>query len=430
MIMPGTGVNEKGNLTLAGRDTVELAEKYGTPLYLTNEARLRENCRTYVDTMNSAFASALPLYASKALSCKRVYQIVAEEGMGTDVVSAGEMYIALQAGFPAGKIFFHGNSKPLDEIYFAIEHDIGYFIIDNIDELRRVDAAAAQLGKKQKALLRLTPGIDTHTFEAVRTGQVDSKFGVAIETGQAMDFLRLALTMENVVIDGFHCHIGSQIFDSKPFLDSAVIMLAFIAQAKRELGFETKMLNLGGGYGVRYTQADPCVDIAAEIRLVAARVKELCAHYGVDEPMILMEPGRSIVADTTLTLYTVNAVKEIPGVRSYVSVDGGMTDNPRYALYGSKYEVHVANKAAQPRDYVATIAGRCCESGDMIGEEMPIQRPSCGDTVAVMVTGAYNYSMASNYNCVPRPPMVMVNEDGDYLAIRRETFEDIVSRDL
>jgi len=430
MILPGAGINDKGHLTLAGHDTVELAAKYGTPMYLMNEARLRQNCRTYVEGMSAAFAASLPLYASKAMSTKRVYEIVAQEGMGTDVVSAGEMYIALKAGFDPEKIFFHGNSKPVEEIEYAMDKGIGYFIIDNEDELRRVNAAAAARGVTQKALLRLTPGIDTHTYEAVRTGQVDSKFGVAIETGQAAQFLRLALTMGNVAVEGFHCHIGSQVFDSKPFLDSADIMLAFIAEAKQELGFVTKMLNLGGGYGVRYVESDPHVDIAAEIGLVGAYVKKLCARLGVDEPMILMEPGRSIVADTMLTLYTVNAVKEIPGVRNYVSVDGGMTDNPRYALYRSRYEAVVANKASQPADYCATIAGRCCESGDMLGENMLLQKAQCGDTVAVMVTGAYNHSMASNYNCIGRPPVVVVNEEGDYLAVRRETFEDMAAREL
>lgn len=430
MILPGAGINEKGNLTLAGHDTVELAAKYGTPMYLMNEARLRENCRVYVNGMGAAFASSLPLYASKAMSTKRVYEIVAQEGMGTDVVSAGEMYIALKAGFDPEKIFFHGNSKPTEEIEYAMDHGIGYFIIDNEDELRRVNAAAAARSITQKALLRLTPGIDTHTYEAVRTGQVDSKFGVPIETGQAKEFLREALTMGSISVEGFHCHIGSQVFDSKPFLDSADIMLAFIAEAKSNFGYVTKMLNLGGGYGVRYVADDPHVDIAAEIGLVGAHVKQLCSKLGIEEPMILMEPGRSIIADTMMTLYTVNAVKEIPGVRNYVSVDGGMTDNPRYALYRSQYEVVVANKASEPADYCATLAGRCCESGDMIGENMMMQKAQCGDTVAVMVTGAYNHSMASNYNCIGRPPVVVVNDDGDYLAVRRESFEDMAAREL
>ncbi len=430
MITDNAGINSLGHLTFAGVDTVELAKKYGTPLYLLDEDMIRTNCRTYKTALSAAFNKSLPLFASKALSCKRVYEIVESEGLGTDVVSAGELSIALKAGFNAQNIFFHGNCKPLAEIEYAVDKGIGFFVVDNEDELCALSKIAANKGVTQKILLRLTPGIDTHTFEAVRTGQVDSKFGVAIETGQAEEFLAKALATPNVEVCGFHCHIGSQIFDSKPFIDAAVIMLDFIALAKKKLGFECKMLNLGGGYGVPYAQGDERVDIASSIKAVGKAIDNHAENLGIDVPMILMEPGRSIVAAAGMTLYTVGAVKEIPNLKNYVSVDGGMTDNPRFALYKSRYTVMLANKANALADYSCTVAGRCCESGDIIGEDMLISKPDIGDTLAVFVTGAYNHSMASNYNCVPRPPIVMLDGGRDYVAVRRESFDDLSARDL
>ena len=418
-----------GHLCFAGRDTTALAEKYGTPLYLMDEQRLRHNCRVYVDTMARCFTSALPLYASKALSCRRMYEIAAEEGMGADVVSAGELYLAKSAGFPMEKIFFHGNAKTDADIAFALDCGIGYFIVDNPDELHALDAMAGARGIRQRILLRLTPGIDPHTFEAVATGKVDSKFGLPIETGQAMAFVREALGLKHVQVMGFHAHVGSQVFESQVFYDTADIMLRFIAQARQELGYEAEMLNLGGGYGVRYVESDPTVDIAYELSTVADHIRRGSAALGIREPMILMEPGRSIVADAGMTLYTVQSTKTIPGYRSYVSVDGGMTDNPRYALYRSAYTIYLANRMDEAADFVCTVGGRCCESGDMIQENVALPAPRRGDILAVCTTGAYNYSMASNYNTVGRPPIVMVDGERDYVAVRRETFQDMAARE-
>lgn len=430
MFLQNIEINTQGHLTFAGMDTVELAQKYGTPLYLLDEQRIRSNCRMYTETLKDCVEEALPLYASKALSCKRVYEIIKEEGMGTDVVSAGELYLALQAGFPADKIFFHGNSKPEQEIEFAVKRGVGFFVVDSREEILALNRIAGEAGICQKILLRVTPGIDTHTFAAVRTGQVDSKFGMPIETGQAMEFLRLSLTMENLQVMGLHCHIGSQIFESQPFLDCIQIMVRFMTEAKHTLNYSTKMLNLGGGYGVRYREEDPMVDIPGSIREVTGRLKELCSKAEITVPMVLMEPGRSIIADTGMTLYHVNAIKRITGFKNYVAIDGGMTDNPRFALYQSPYTVMLANKADQPVAFCASIAGRCCESGDMIQENVMLPETERGDIVAVMVTGAYNYSMASNYNSVCRPPIVTINHGRASVAVRRETFEDLAAREV
>ena len=421
---------DNGHLTFAGRDTVELAGKYGTPLYLMDEQRIRHNCRVYKESMDRYFARALPLYASKALSCKRLYEIVAEEGMGTDVVSPGELYLARSAGFPMERVFFHGNAKTDADIQFAMDCEVGYFVVDNPDELAAVNRFAGARRLTQKVLLRVTPGIDPHTFEAVSTGKVDSKFGIPIETGQALDFVASALGMAHVQVMGLHAHVGSQVFASTVFYDTADIMLQFLAQIQEKLGYTCEMLNLGGGYGVRYTEQDPTVDIGYELSTVARHIQEGSRRLGIREPMVLMEPGRSIVADAGMTLYTVQSTKRIPGYRNYVAIDGGMTDNPRYALYRSAYTVYLANKMDQAKDFPCTVGGRCCESGDMIQENVALPVPERGDILAVCTTGAYNYAMASNYNSIPRPPIVMVDGEKDYVAVRRETFQDLAAREV
>lgn len=424
-------INERGNLVFAGADVCELAKKYGTPLMLLDEGRIRERCRTYISAMEEYFGSgSMPLLASKALCFKGIYRIAKEEGMSTDIVSPGELYTAAAAGFPMERAFFHGNNKTDADIEYAIESGIGYFVVDNIEEARAISECALSRGIEQKILLRLTPGIDPHTHAAISTGKVDSKFGTSIETGQAEELIKKVLELRGVRLMGFHCHIGSQIFDIKPFCDAADIMIEYIAYIKGKLGYEAEMLNLGGGFGVRYTEDDPQIDYRENIRMIAEHIKADCARFDITQPKILMEPGRSIVADAGITLYTVGSVKDITGYKSYVSIDGGMTDNPRYALYGSAYTVCVASKMEEKEDLICTIAGRCCESGDIIQENVKIARPERGDILAVLVTGAYNYSMASNYNKIPRPPIVMIGNGGeDALAVRRETYADLINRD-
>lgn len=423
---------QDGILHFAGQNTVKLAEKYGTPLYLMDEDKIREKCRAYKQAFEKHFGpSAQPLYASKANCFKRIYEIMKEEGMGIDVVSSGEIYIAKQAGFDLSHAYFHSNNKTDEDICFAIENGIGYFVADNIEEVKAVEEEAARHGIRQKLLLRLTPGIDPHTYEAVATGKVDSKFGSAIETGQAEEITAFALAQPHVELMGFHCHVGSQVFSEDIFERAAVVMLEFMADIKEKYGFAAPVLDLGGGYGVRYVDSDPYLDIETKVGEVAATVKETCARLHMDLPEIHMEPGRSIVADAGMTLYTVGTVKKIPGYKNYVSIDGGMTDNPRFALYGSSYTCLLANKMNEACDLTCSLVGRCCESGDIIQEN--IQMPSSvgrGDIAAVCTTGAYNYSMASNYNKLRRPPIVMLSGGTDYIAVKRESFEDLCRNDI
>ena len=423
---------ENGILYFAGQDTTKLAAQYGTPLYLMDEDKIREKCRAYKHAFEKHFGpSAQPLYASKACCFKRIYEIMREEGMGIDVVSSGEIYTALKAGFDLSQAYFHSNNKTDEDIRFAIENGIGYFVADNEEEVKAVEAEAARKGIRQKLLLRLTPGIDPHTYEAVATGKVDSKFGTAIETGQAAEIVKFTLEQPHVELMGFHCHVGSQVFEEDIFERAAVVMLEFIAEMKEKLGFTAPMLDLGGGYGVRYVDTDPFLDIETKIADVAAAIKEACARLGIDVPEIHMEPGRSIVADAGMTLYTVGTVKKIPGYKNYVSIDGGMGDNPRFALYGSKYTCFIANKMDEICDFKCDLVGRCCESGDIIQEHIVV--PSSvgrGDIAAVCTTGAYNYTMASNYNRLGRPPVVMLSGGESYVAVRRESFEDLIRNDV
>ncbi len=431
MICENLGINSKGNLTFGGKDTVYLAEKYKTPLYLMDEERIRKNCRTYVHAMKKYFGeTAEPLFASKAASFKAIYKIVLEEGMGVDVVSSGEIYTAKNAGFPMEKVYFHGNNKTDMDIEYAMDCGLGYFVVDSPEELESIDNIADKKGIKQKILLRITPGIDPHTYDAVATGKVDSKFGAAIETGAAESIVCLALEKKNVELVGMHCHVGSQVFDSDVYFKTSDIMLEFAADMMKKHNYSNKILNLGGGYGVRYVESDPTIDIEDNIAQVADKVKKKCLELGIPVPSIRMEPGRSIVADAGLTLYSVGSVKEIPNYKNYVSVDGGMTDNPRFALYGSEYTVVLANRMNEKASFECSVVGRCCECGDIIQEGVKIPASvKRGDIVAVMTTGAYNYSMASNYNRIPRPPIVMLKGDEEYIAIERESFEDIIKND-
>ena len=431
MLHTNLDINEKGHLTFAGVDTVELAKEYKTPLYVLDEERIREKCRTYINAMKKYFpAGSGPIYASKALSFKEIYRIVNDENMSVDVVSGGEIYTAKEAGFPMEKVYFHGNNKTDDEIEYAMESGVGFLMADCREELAAISRIAGEKGITQKIIMRLTPGIDTHTYEAVRTGQVDSKFGTAIETGQALELVKYALSLPNLILEGFHCHVGSQVFDGETFCQSADIMIDFIALVKKELGYEVKTLNLGGGFGVRYIDSDPHLDIENTIREISIHINKKCEALNMPVPKILMEPGRSIVADAGITLYSVGSVKTITGYKSYVAVDGGMTDNPRYALYKSLYSALIANKANEKADFKCTIAGKCCESGDLIAEDIKLQKCSKGDILAVLTTGAYNYSMASNYNRIPRPPIVILKDGKSRIGVKRETYADISQNDI
>ena len=431
MLYPHLNVNNQGHLTIGGLDTVALAREFGTPAYILDESVIRANARTYLNAAKKGFGKdALPLFASKALCFTEIYRIIAEEGLGIDCVSGGELYTAKKAGFPAERIYFHGNNKTDADLQMALDMGVGTIVVDNCDELDALDKLAAKARVKQRILLRITPGIDPHTHRAIQTGNVDSKFGNAIKTGAAMTITARALAKKNISLVGFHCHIGSQIFELTPFKDAADIMMRFIADVQRKTGFLATELNLGGGLGVPYTETDPQINYAEAVASIAAIARDAADKSGISMPRVILEPGRSMVAAAGITLYTVGGVKEIPGFKNYISVDGGMPDNPRYALYQSTYTALIANRADAPTDYVATIAGRCCESGDLLGEDMPIQRAKRGDLLAVLTTGAYNYSMSSNYNRLPRPPVIMVKDGKARVVVARETFEDLTRNDI
>lgn len=431
MLYDNLGTNDRGHLTIGGVDTVQLAEEFGAPLYVLDEDQVRANCRIYRQAMARWMpAGSMPLFAGKALCFKGLYPVLEEEGMGADVVSPGEIYTALAGGFPAEKLYFHGNNKTDEDLAYALDNGVGCFIVDNHQELARLNQAAGERGCRQRVLLRVTPGIDPHTLQAINTGRIDCQFGVPIETGQAARFVAEALTMEHLEVEGFHSHIGSQIFEAEPFCDAVDILLDFAQGLRQDLGFVARTFNLGGGFGVRYRESDPVVDIPANIQALSEHLRQGCQEKAYPLPRILLEPGRSIVANAGLTLYQAGGIKTIEGYRSYVTVNGGMTDNPRYALYRSPYTVLPASRMEEPRDFVCTLAGRCCESGDLIQEDILLPRPARGDLLAVLSTGAYNFSMASNYNRLCRPALVMVRSGQARLAVRRQTFADLAACDL
>lgn len=427
----GLSVEKNGHLSIGGADTVALAAQYGTPLYVFDEQVIRSACRDYKQSIERYYnGNGMVLYASKAFSCKEMYRIVKEEGLGVDTVSGGEIYTALKSGFPAERIFFHGNNKTDAELEMAVENNIGRIVIDDFSEIDRIDRIAAQKQKTVQVMLRIKPGIDAHTHDFIKTGQIDSKFGFTLENGDALAAAKQAAAAEHLMLTGFHCHIGSQIFSTEPFCLAASVMASFISRVIQETGTPIAELNLGGGFGIKYTEKDDPLPYSEFMERVSAQLKYSCKELNIPVPRVYIEPGRSIAGPAGITLYTVGSIKTIPDIRTYVAVDGGMGDNPRYALYGSEYEAVVANRADEEKDFVATIAGKCCESGDLIGENMKIQTPHTGDILAVLATGAYNYSMASNYNRIPRPAAVMVSDGNARLIIRRESYDDIIANDL
>ena len=424
--------NEKGELCLSGVSLDSLAREYGTPLYLYDEERIRERCRTYLGAVAEAFGTrGKVLYASKAASFRRLYEIMKEEGMGIDVVSSGEIYTALRAEYPLGKAYFHSNNKTDEDIAYAIDSGVGYFVVDNEEELYAIDSIAKEKGVRQKILLRITPGIDPHTYAAVATGNVDSKFGSAIETGQADAITVLARSLPNIDLRGFHCHVGSQVFDSDVYIRAAEVMLTFVANIYNKCGFLASELDIGGGYGVRYIESQLEIDIRANILEVGRFMTGKALELGIELPSIAFEPGRSIVADAGATVYTVGTVKRIPGYKSYVSVDGGMADNPRFALYGSPYTILTVSDTEGEETENYSVVGRCCESGDILQENVPLPKTvKRGDLLACLTTGAYHYSMSSNYNRLTRPPVVMLRDGKSYIAVKKETLEHLTALEV
>lgn len=430
MYLTGTlMINNQGHLEVGHVDTVELVRDFGTPLWVIDEQGFRQNCRK----MRQSFArrgESLVIYASKTLCTSAICKIVAEEGLGLDVVSGGELITAINAGFPAENIYFHGNNKSQEEIVLALQAGIGRMVVDNFHELELLNTVCAEMGKKQDILLRITPGVDAHTHEYIQTGQIDSKFGFTLTDGQAMAGVKEAISYDSINLIGLHCHIGSQIFAMSSFQHATAIMMDFMAEVKKSTGHELNELDMGGGFGIYYFPGDePCnpEDWAEAVMLtVAAKAREL----DLKRPRVVVEPGRAIAGPAGITLYTAGSIKEVTGIRKYLAVDGGMGDNIRPALYGAQYTAIIANRATEEPAEKVSIAGKCCESGDMLiwDAELPPVNP--GDIIAVFATGAYNYTMSSNYNRLPRPAMVLVNNGSADLILKRESYEDLIRNDI
>lgn len=427
-------INSAGHLSIGGADTTELAARFGTPLYVMDEQYIRDMCAAYSKAIRTDYdGNGLVLYASKAFSCMAIYRIAEQEGIGVDVVSGGELYTALKAGFPAEKICLHGNNKLATELSLAVESGVGLIAVDSYTELDKLDALCAEKGKRQEILLRINPGVEAHTHRFIQTAKTDSKFGFSVADGTAEKITAYALKKEHLDLKGYHCHIGSQIFEKQSFALAAEKMLGFMAEMRDKLGFTASVLNLGGGYGIWYAEGDAqqsVSDYTAYLRTVIEAVKTNAAKFAMPEPYLLIEPGRSIVGEAGITLYTVGAIKDIPGVKKYVAVDGGMFDNPRYALYQAKYTAILANRAKEPATERVSVAGKCCESGDIVCADVDLPAAKEGDILAVLSTGAYNYSMASNYNRNAVPPVVLVkNGKADYI-VKPQSYEDIVRNDV
>ena len=425
----GLSLNKSGNLEFDQCELVKLAQKYGTPCYIFSESIIRKKCRQYTFAFSKRNIDFEVIYAGKAFLVKAMCNIIKEEGLSLDVSSGGELYTALSAGFPPDKIFFHGNNKSKEEIEFALKEKIGTMMVDSEYELNVINRAAESLNTKVEIILRVTPGIDTHTHKYIQTGQVDSKFGISID--KVPDFMKKVLSMNNIIYKGLHFHLGSQIFDLSPYALAIKEMTKLIKQIKDLWGIDTLNLNLGGGLGVKYLESDQPPSIEYFVNLIVDNLAKEIKENNLVMPKILIEPGRSIVAEAGITLYTIGNIKEIPGIRKYLIVDGGMVDNPRPILYEAKYEAALVNKIGSnlPKEMV-TIAGKCCESGDILIKDLELPPASTRDLLVVFTTGAYHYSMSSNYNRLPRPAVVLVNQGKTKIIVKRETYKDIIRNDM
>lgn len=425
-------VNKNNHLEIGGCDTVDLANRYGTPLYVFDETYIRKVCQAFSNTLNKYYGKGTIAYASKAFSCKAIYKIMNNENMSIDVVSMGEMATALSVGFPASKMFFHGNNKLVSELDFAIKNEVGTIVADNLEELEIIDSISSKYSRTQNVLLRLNPGVEAHTHNFVQTAKIDSKFGFYIANGDADKAVQKALSLGNIKLLGIHSHIGSQIFEKDAFSLAVDKMTDYVCYLKEKFNYTTEVLNLGGGFGVWYTDDDPKFsidDYSLYVKNIIDSLNLALSQKNIDKPFLVLEPGRSIVCEAGITLYSVGMIKEIDNIKKYVCIDGGMGDNPRYALYQAKYSAILANKANEKPVEEVTIAGKCCESGDMIAT-VDLAKAERGDIVAVFSTGAYNYSMASNYNRNPIPPVVIVKDGKSDYAVKPQNIDDLLRNDL
>ena len=419
-----------GNFIFAKCDTVQLAKKYGTPLYVMSEDYIKDRCREIKEDFVGRYPKTRAVYASKAFLTKEMARIIKREEIGMDVVSGGELYTALEVGFPMENVIFHGNNKTVDELELAIKNNVGRIVVDNLAEIGLIGEIGKEHKRKVKILFRISPGIESETHRYIQTGQADSKFGIPLDEGTISRGLEKAFALDFVELMGFHFHIGSQISDNTNHIRSIEIMLKLMKEAKEKYGFVTKELNTGGGYGIHYIDGEERKPLAYFTDPIMEKIEESCKEYGLERPLVIIEPGRWMVGEAGITLYTIGTIKEIPGIRTYVSVDGGMPDNPRPSLYEAKYDATIANKVDEPKDELVTIAGKCCESGDILIWDIELPKVERGDILAVHSTGAYNYSMSSNYNRIPKPAVVMLSEGKDRIIVKRESYEDILRNDL
>ncbi|WP_176583435.1 diaminopimelate decarboxylase [Priestia megaterium] len=431
MFLHGTSrINKQGHLEIGGVDTVELASNFGTPLYVYDVALIRQRARGFKETFEKHGVKAQVAYASKAFSTIAMVQVVHEEGLSLDVVSGGELYTALAADFPKERIHFHGNNKSRAELEMAVKEDVGCIVVDNFYEIALLQEITEQYQKKMPVLLRLTPGIEAHTHDYILTGQEDSKFGFDLQNGQADEAVRLVQNSKGLELLGIHCHIGSQIFETTGFIMATQKLFAKMKEWKQRIEFVPQVLNLGGGFGIRYTEEDQPIPVSQYVEVIIEEVKKQSKQLEVEIPEIWIEPGRSLVGDAGTTLYSIGSRKHVPNVREYVAIDGGMNDNIRPALYQAKYEAVIANRMNDESDELVSIAGKCCESGDMLMWDVHLPKANPDDLLAMFCTGAYGYSMASHYNRLPKPAIVFVEDGEAQLVVKRETYEDIVKNDV
>lgn len=422
--------NEQGHLEIGGMDSVDLAKIYETPLYVYDISIVRNNCRAFIETFEALDINYQVAYASKAFSSIAMLQVMKQEKLSLDVVSEGELYTAIQAEFPVERIHLHGNNKSKAELAMAVDYNIGCIVIDNFHEIDLLTQVLKEKDKQMDVLIRVTPGVESNTHEYIMTGNEDSKFGFSLRNGQADEAFKQLYQHENINFKGLHCHIGSQIFETDGFIKAIEILFDKIAKWKGIYQYTPAILNLGGGFGIRYTALDQPLPYENYVKELVEAVKHYTEKLSIPLPELWIEPGRSIVGNAGISLYTIGSIKNIPGIRKYVSVDGGMSDNIRPALYHAKYEGLLANNANEPATEIVSIAGKCCESGDMLIWDLPLPETKAGDILAMFSTGAYGYSMASHYNRFTKPAVVFVENGVDTLVVRRETYKDVVQNDL
>lgn len=425
--------NSQNELEIGGVSCKDLVANFGTPLYVIDQEHVENMCKIYADTLKNEYGDGIIYYASKAFSCKYIYRVVNSMGIGADVVSGGEIYTALKAGFPMQKLCFHGNNKLLSELQLAIDNNVGTIVIDSYGEADLLEELLQKANKTQNVLIRVNPGVEAHTHHFIQTATVDSKFGFSIDSGEASNIIKHVLSKKHLNLKGLHCHIGSQIFEEKCFVLAVQKMANFYAQIKKDFSYEFDCINLGGGFGIYYAEGDAKKDVneyANFIKIIAKTLIECVDKLSIKKPYLMLEPGRSIIGEAGITLYQAGRIKHIEGVKDYIAIDGGMFDNPRFALYQAKYTVLPINDLDREFDHKYTIAGKCCESGDIIAEDCPLPKINEGDYLAVLSTGAYNYSMSSNYNRNLIPPVIAVKNGEASYVVKPQTYDDIIRNDL